>query len=287
MNPNPSSTATQVFDAGWRAIAYSLNGRVIGWTVKPFLIAALLGFGLSWLFWDPAVTELRFQLEQWRLVEPMLHWLDTWGFGSLRSAIAPLVLIVLALPVVMALSMVLVAAFMSPALANLVAERRFPALERKHGGSLLGGLLWALGSTALALVALIFSIPLWLFPGVVLVLPPLIWGWLSYRVFAYDVLAAHASPEERRQLLRTLRTPLLVMGMICGYMGVAPALIFATGLIGVVLAPLLLPVAIWLYMLVFAISALWFAHFCLQALHQQRRFATAPAPAPVIEVLPL
>jgi len=36
------------------------------------------------------------------------------------------------------------------------------------------------------------------------------------------------------------------------------------------LAPLLVPVAIWIYTLVFAFASLWFAHFALAALQRLR-----------------
>jgi hypothetical protein len=39
----------------------------------------------------------------------------------------------------------------------------------------------------------------------------------------------------------------------------------------VVAAPLLVPLAIWIYTLVFAFSSLWFAHFTLDALEQLRK----------------
>jgi hypothetical protein len=37
-----------------------------------------------------------------------------------------------------------------------------------------------------------------------------------------------------------------------------------------VFAPVLVPVAVWIYTLVFAFSALWFAHFALAALRNLR-----------------
>ncbi|MEP7098923.1 MAG: hypothetical protein ABI781_00345, partial [Burkholderiales bacterium] len=48
----------------------------------------------------------------------------------------------------------------------------------------------------------------------------------------------------------------------------------------IVFAPVLVPVAIWIYTLVFAFSALWFAHFALAALQALRRDSEA------VEVLP-
>ncbi|MFX6230697.1 EI24 domain-containing protein, partial [Acinetobacter baumannii] len=82
-----------------------------------------------------------------------------------------------------------------------------------RGGSLLQSLGASLAATALALVLIVLSMPLWLIPPLVMVLPPLIWGWLTYQVFGFDVLAEHASAEERRALLKEHRLPMLVMGV--------------------------------------------------------------------------
>ena len=126
-----------------------------------------------------------------------------------------------------------------------------------------------------ALLLLVLSLPLWFIPPLVLVLPPLIWGWLTYKVMSYDVLAAHASADERRQLLREQRWPLLAIGVVTGYLGAAPSLLWAVSAAALVLAPLLVVVSVWLYTLVFAFAALWFAHFALAALQRLRQQAGA------------
>jgi hypothetical protein len=177
-----------------------------------------------------------------------------------------------------------VAVLMTPALTLLVAERRFPQLERKAGGSFAFSLLWSLGSSVLALIAIVISIPLWLVPPLILVLPPLIWGWLTYRVMAFDALAEHASPQERREIFRRHRPWLLGIGVFCGYLGAAPSLIWASGALLVTMFVILVPLAIWIYTLVFAFSSLWFAHYCLaalQALRTEQAQALVPATAAV------
>ena len=136
---------------------------------------------------------------------------------------------------------------------------------------MLASLLWSLGSTLLAVIAMVLSIPLWLIPPLILVLPPLIWGWLTYRVMSYDALVDHASSEERRQIFKEHRMQLLGIGVLSGYLGAAPSLIWASGAMFVAMAPILVPVAIWLYTLVFAFSSLWFAHYTLAALEQLRQ----------------
>lgn len=263
---NLPRSPTPVLDAGWRAAAYCLHPRVIGWSLLPLALTVAITLALSWFFWEPAVAAVRANMESWLVVDALRQRFDV----KLHSVLAPIIVIALSLPLVMGLAIVLVASLMTPALTRLIAERRFPTLERKRGGSFWGGLLGAVAATALALLLLLLSMPLWLVPPVVLVLPPLIWGWLSYRVFSYDVLAEHASREELDELRRSLRLPLLAIGVISGYLGAAPSLIFAFGALNLIFAPLLLPIAIWLYMLVFAFAGLWFGHFLLAELARRR-----------------
>ena len=183
----------------------------------------------------------------------------------------PLVVVALAVPVFVVASLLVAAMLMTPAIVRLVASRRFPRLEARRGGSFWSSLGVSLGCSAIAFVAILLSIPFWFVPPLVLVLPPLIWGWLTYRVFAYDALALHASRAERRRLLDRERWPLLAMGIVCGAIGAAPSLLWAVSAMTVVLAPLLIVVSIWLYTLVFAFSSLWFAHYLLEALQRLRR----------------
>jgi hypothetical protein len=125
-------------------------------------------------------------------------------------------------------------------------------------------------------------VPLWFVPPLVLVLPPLIWGWLTYKVMTYDVLAEHATKEERQVLVKRHRNALLGMGVLTGYLGAAPSLVWASGVLFLTLAPLLVPIAVWIYTLVFAFSALWFAHYALNALHALRAERAAATTASAV-----
>ena len=250
---------------------YCLHPRVIALSVLPLVIMAAISLGLGYFYWEVAIAAVRSNLESFALLDTMVHWLEGLGLSNLRLVLAPVLLLFLAIPVIVLVSLLFVAIFMTPAMVALVAERRFPELERKKGGSLVASLFWSLGSTLLAAIALVLSIPLWLVPPLILILPPLIWGWLTYRVMAYDALANHASSEERSQILKEHRSSLLGIGIISGYLGAAPSLIWASGAMFVALAPVLVPVAIWMYTLVFAFSSLWFSHYTLHALELLRK----------------
>ena len=265
---------------------YCLHPRVIALSVLPLVIMTVVSLGLGYFFWEAAVTAVRSNLESFELLSTMVRWLEGLGLSNLRLVLAPVLLLFLAIPVIVIVSLLFVATFMTPAIVALVAERRFSALERKKGGSMLASLFWSLGSTLLAIIALVLSIPLWLIPPLILVLPPLIWGWLTYRVMSYDALSSHASSEERRQIFKEHRAALLCIGVISGYLGAAPSLVWASGAMFVAMAPILVPVAIWIYTLVFAFSALWFAHYTLAALDQLRKKNNAVAQEISVQVAP-
>ncbi len=279
----------KLMDSFWRAAMYCLHPRVIALSILPLVIMAALSLGLGYFFWEDAITLVRSSLESYELLGTMVRWLEGLGLNNLRLVLAPVLLLFLVIPVIVIVSLLFVAIFMTPAMVALVAERRFPQLQRKKGGSLLASLAWSLGSTVLAVIAMVLSIPLWLVPPLILVLPPLIWGWLTYRVMSYDALADHASGEERRQIFKENRGALLGIGVLSGYLGAAPSLVWASGAMFVAMAPILVPIAIWIYTLVFAFSSLWFAHYTLAALEQLRKKKNAlaqdlPAP-PAIELI--
>lgn len=259
---------------------YCLHPRVIVLSILPVVIMGALSLTVGYLYWESALIAVRGSLESFELVNAMLHWLEGVGLGSLHLVLAPALLLFLAIPVIVMVTLLFVAMFMTPSMVALVASRRFPQLERKRGGSLLGSILRSLGSTVLAAVALVATVPLWLVPPLVLILPPLIWGWLTYRVMSYDALADHASLEEREQIFRENRPALLGIGVLSGYLGAAPSLLWASGAMFIAMAPILVPLAIWIYTLVFAFSSLWFAHYCLAALEQLRKRNNAFAQAP-------
>jgi hypothetical protein len=279
-------------DSFWRAVAYCLHPRVIALSLLPLVAMIGVAMGLGYFFWDEAVNAVFLWLESTKLFATVGDWLTGLGLRGLRNAAAPLIVVFAVTPLVVLVVLLVVALVMMPAVVRLVARRRFPRLERKEGATVLQGFGWSLVSTLLAAVALVLSIPLWFIPPLILVLPPLIWGWLTYRVMTFDCLADHASGEERRQVFRSHRTWLLLMGVGTGYLGAAPSIVWASGWFFAAAFPVLIPFAIWIYTLVFVFSSLWFAHYCLAALAQLRAAEAAailpppPAPQPALQVLP-
>lgn len=271
-----------------RALAYCLYGRVIVLSLLPTVLMLVVVAGMAYFYWHGAVHAMRTLLDAWGVSPAVDAWLQGWGLHGRFDAsvvLASLLVVFLAIPLIGVSVLFVATLLLTPALTELVAQRRFPGLVRKNGGGWWSSLLWAAGSTALALLALVASMPLWLVPPLVLVLPPLIWGWLTYRVMAFDALAAHASPQERRAIFRRHRPTLFVMGILTGYLGTAPSFfIWASGAVFAAGFLFFVPLAIWMFTLLFAFSSLWFAHYCLAALVRLRAQPGAGAADTVVEV---
>lgn len=268
-----------LLDSFWRALVYCIRPRVMWLSLMPLVLGVCLTLGTGYLFWDAAVDQVRWWLESFSYVRRVWEWLDSVGAGQLKAVLAPLIVVLVFTPLMLLVSMLAVAQLMVPALVRLVAARRFASLEPLHGASWLGSLVWSLGSAVLALLALAVSLPLWGIGWLWLVVPPLILGWLTYRVMAFDALAAHASVQEREQIFRQHRGPLFLMGVVCGGLGTAPSLLWAAGSGFAPAFVLLAPLLVWVYTLLFAFSSLWFIHYGLAALQALR---AAPPVAPRI-----
>ena len=272
-----------LIDSFWRSALYCLYPRVIGLSVLPLVLIVALSWLLGYLYWDTAVAFVGSWLDASAWLATVWRWLEGVGLGNLKTVVAPLLVIFAFTPLVVVASLLAVSFMMTPSLTRMVAERRFAGLQRKHGGSLLLSLWWTFFSLVLALGALVLTLPMWLVPPLALVLPAFIWGWLTYRVMAFDVLAEFASVEERNTLMARHRMSFLAMGVVTGLMGAAPSLVWASGALFAAAFVILVPVAIWIYTLVFAFSSLWFAHFGLAALQALR---DEPQPVAVDAVLP-
>jgi hypothetical protein len=113
-----------IFDAFWRAAAYCVHPRVILWSLLPLLVAGGLTAGLGWAYWESAVAGVRSGLEQWALIAALMQWLDSIGAQGLRALVAPLVVVALAVPVLVLLSLLLVALLMTPSGGTAAAGSR-------------------------------------------------------------------------------------------------------------------------------------------------------------------
>jgi hypothetical protein len=268
-----------VFDAWARALGSQFSGRMLLLSILPFILSVALWGVLLYLGFQPLLDAVQSLFAEHGGFATSAGMLSMFGMGMLKTVAVPLLAMLLLLPLMILSSLVFMAVAAMPAIGRHVEGRlqgQWGVLERKEGGSLLGSLLTGLGAALIFLVLWLLSLPLYLFPPVALVAQVLLWGWLTARVMSYDALADFASADERRTLLRQHRGPLLAIGMLSGAAGALPGLAWIGGaLISVLLFPLLAMLSIWLYLIIFIFTGLWFQYYLLTALHRLRASAAA------------
>jgi uncharacterized protein involved in cysteine biosynthesis len=219
------------------------SAPIVAVVFVPLFAAAILWATVGWFAWKP--------LAHW-LGTTLLGGDDGWSLFAAGAAAAVLLMLAAVLT-----ALVAVAVLAMPVIVATVAQRDFPELARRHGGTFAGSLVNAA-------VAIAVFLPLWLLALFLLFLPPVyvavslcLNAWLNQRLFRYDALALHASADELREVIRGARGRLLLLGLI--------------------LAPLSLVPVVNLLVPIYAGVA--FTYLCLDELAQLRTREAAPAGA--------
>jgi hypothetical protein len=262
----------QVLKSFGFALVGTMHPRMLWLSLRPFLIVSVLWGCLIWLTWTPALELLSIFLTTSIFTSWIQDGLIWAGFENARAWIAPLFFVMLIIPLITISLLVFIAFSTVPAIVNIVAKQAaYQDLDYKRGGGFFGSMIYTLWSALICLALVLLTLPVWWVPPLVAVLPPLLWGWLTMRLMSYDVLANHASSEERDVLLEKYRWSLLTMGIVSGMLGAVPTFFWATSALALILFPIVSFVALWIYSLIFVFAALWFSHFLLDALKELRQ----------------
>lgn len=269
-----------VLDAFGRAVVSQLHMRMLLLTVVPFLLSLAIWGVVLFFSLQPLYDWVHAYFAGHDLFGMVGGWLDAVGAGFATYVMVPLVAMWVLLPLMILTALAFIALFAMPSIIRHVASRHYPQLERRQGGSIWGSLWVSLYSFVIFAFLWVVSLPLALVPPLGLIVQALLWGWLTYKVLSYDALAEHADPQEYRLLQRRHRVALLLIGTLTGTMGAAPMLLWLGGALAVFLFPVFAAFSIWLYVLVFIFTGLWFSHYCLAALAEMRMAAGDTARAP-------
>jgi hypothetical protein len=260
-----------VANAYGRAVLSQLHVRMLVLSAMPLVLSLLLWGLLLYFGLQPLLDWLHTNFVDYEIFRTTSDWLERLHLGFLKSVVVPFFALLLLLPLMILSALLFMNIAAMPFIVRHVGGRHYPKLEQKQGGSMLGGLRAALSSFAVFIVIWLATLPLYIVPPLAMISSTLLWGWLTSRVMSYDALADHASEDERRTIQQERRRDLLVMGLVSGAMGALPPLLMAAGaVLFVALLPLALAVMMWLYVLIFIFTALWFQYYCLEALAQLR-----------------
>jgi hypothetical protein len=258
-----------------RSFGLALKGLFHPWvlwlSLRPFLIGGIIWFGILWFIWTPLLDWMKAFLTTSIFSDWMTKIMSSFGWESVRAIVVPYFSVVVLMPLIIVSILLLVSlTSVTSVLRHVERQKTYQGMRHVKGGSFLGSLGVSFVSTAIFLVLIILTLPLWWIPPIFAIIPPLLWGWLTTRLMTYDVLARHASKDERLELMQLYRWPLLTMGVLAGLFGAAPIFFWLSSVFVLVLFPFVSMFMMWVYSLVFIFAALWFTHYLLFALKNYR-----------------
>lgn len=205
------------------AFANLAHPRILWLMIWPVLLALALWGIAALIFWGQLVVSLADTLKRW--VQTATFFVN-WDATDVTLFAAKALILVTLVPIIQLTALLILGVFGMPVMVNHVAERRFPDLERRHGGSLAGS-IWnsvvALGGMLLLGTA---SLPLWLFPPLWPLIPVAILAWVNQRVLRYDALAEHADAQEMKRIFGDSRGTMLALGAGLALVSYIPVLGF-------------------------------------------------------------
>ena len=213
-----------IVDALTRAFKSLLQPRMLVLTLWPMLLALVFWGAVAWFFWDHWVAGLNGFAQSVGAEDKLAEW----GFKWLTGWLITVLLISLLLPVIYVTALAFAAIFAMPMMVNFVAERDYPELERKRGGTFIGSIWNTVVAIGVFLILWVVTLPLWLIPFGLPIVPVMLSAYLNQRLFRYDALADHASKEEYALIRERANGRLFTMGGILGFAHYIPVLNFFT-----------------------------------------------------------
>lgn len=208
-------------------------------------VSSLFRPGIFWHLVWPTLFAMFF----WSIVfffawVPVTDWLTTWLSSHFNLTpegwfyitcfwLVRIAFLLLIVPLVWLTATLLVAAFGIPMMLEKVSAYDYGALQKRHGGSNLGSVWNAVRAGSQFFGLLVISLPLWLIPGMGLIIGIGLSAWLNLKAFGYDALMLHADREELAALPRRHRDSLFIIGTLSALLAYIPLLnLFAPALCG-------------------------------------------------------
>lgn len=226
-----------------RTFANLRQGKIWLYVLIPALFSLCLTAGFA--IWGLGV------LVEQMLTYPPMTFLISWGLIWLAYALAYLGGWMAIFAAAYLTASLLAAILILPLMLKHLAKTEYRDVAAMGADSFTAATDNSLWASVLFIAGWLLTLPLWLIPGLSLILPMLLMAWLNRRTFAYDALSMHASDDEWKQLSAQYKHPLFMLGLTMALLAHIP----------------------FVGLLVPALTALSFVHYGLETLRRSRNGA--------------
>jgi CysZ protein len=217
---------SRIFYSLFRSIPDLFHPRLLLLLFLPPLAALFLWGGAAYLFWNQVLAVSSSFSQKFLFTQSLPSWMIEWFSVTPESVAAVLAFIVamlLIVPLTVLTSMLLTSVFAMPVISRYM-ERFFPTLEKKGTGVFVVSVANIIRSSLIYLFLWLLTLPLWMIPGVGVLVSLLLNGYLNYRLLIFDALGDYASKEEIKILLKTRRVDFLLLGILTSALVLIPPL---------------------------------------------------------------
>ncbi len=151
------------------------------------------------------------------------EWLQNLGSDWVSAVIENFIYLMVYIPLVIVTTLIITAIFVMPALINLVANRDYPELKRKYGGSIAGSIINAMLASGVFILIWVVTVPLWAV-GAGIIVPFVAAAFMNQQLFRYDALSEHATKQEIKLICAQNRYSLWGLGLLTGLIQFVPVL---------------------------------------------------------------
>jgi CysZ protein len=223
-----------------RSFASLRRGRIWLYVLAPALFSLILWVALA--VWGLGL------LVEWLLSHPPMTILIGWGVAWLATVLAYTGAWMAIFAGAYLTTSLLAAIVIMPLMLKQLAETDYRDVAPMGKDSFTAATVNSIFASILFIVGWLLTLPLWIIPGLSLILPLLLMAWLNRRTFAYDALSMHATEVEWQTLRGQHKGSMFMLGLTMALLAHIP-------IIG-----LLVP----------ALAALSFVHYGLETLRRSR-----------------
>jgi uncharacterized protein involved in cysteine biosynthesis len=223
-----------------RSFASLRRGRIWLYVLAPALFSLVLWVALA--VWGLGL------LVEWLLSHPPMTILIGWGVAWLATVLAYTGAWMAIFAGAYLTTSLLAAIVIMPLMLKQLAETDYRDVAPMGKDSFTAAAVNSIFASILFIVGWLLTLPLWIIPGLSLILPLLLMAWLNRRTFAYDALSMHATEVEWQTLRGQHKGSMFMLGLTMALLAHIP-------IIG-----LLVP----------ALAALSFVHYGLETLRRSR-----------------